>query len=203
MSHTRTSGLATRYKACSATPRRWRQTDPQPRRSWPGGLRLRNIGRWLPPSLSISPSYPRGVAVTPRLLAVHIGHPRRQPILRRGALAGRGALCLDRGHDLFSSPAVLPAADRMSRVRTRESLRVVDPGPRSYLRAGRPDSEWGIPTLCEIFALRFEIRVRPVRDPQPVGPPGHAWARGRAAARLHTSSSASSSRLHAGLTTWE
>src|SRR5580704_11219803 len=108
-----------------------------PPRSWPIGLRLRHIGGGLPPALSIPPGYPGGVGVTPRLLAVHIGHPRRQPILGRGALAGCGTLCLDRGHDLFSSPAVLPAADRVSQIRTRESLRVVDPGPRSYLRAGR------------------------------------------------------------------
>lgn len=80
----------------------------------PSELRLGHLGRWLPPSLSISPSYPCGVGITPRLLAVHIGHTRRQPILWGGALARRGALCLDRGHDLFSSPAVLPAADRMS-----------------------------------------------------------------------------------------
>jgi len=80
----------------------------------PSEFRPRQIGRWLPPSLIIPPSYTCSVGITARLLTVHIGHKLRQPILWRGALTSRGTRCLDRGHDLSLSPAVLPAADRMS-----------------------------------------------------------------------------------------
>ena len=41
----------------------------------------RQIGRRLPPSLSISPSYTCSVCIAARLLTVYIGHTLRQPIL--------------------------------------------------------------------------------------------------------------------------
>ncbi len=47
----------------------------------PGDLRPGQSGRWLPPSLDISPSYTCGIGITARLLAVHIRHRLRQAIL--------------------------------------------------------------------------------------------------------------------------
>jgi hypothetical protein len=47
----------------------------------PGELRLGQSGRWLPPSLDISPGYTCGIGITAGLLAVHIGHRLRQAIL--------------------------------------------------------------------------------------------------------------------------
>src|SRR6266702_935662 len=73
-------------------------------------VRTAHEDRWLPPSFGISPSYTCGIGITAFLLAVHIWHRLRHAILC--ALARRGLCCLDRGHDLFSSPAQLPAADR-------------------------------------------------------------------------------------------
>jgi hypothetical protein len=87
-------------------------------------LTLRQV-KWLPPSLGISPSYARGIGIAALLLAVHIWHVLGLAILRRGELARRSLCSLDRGHDVFSSPAVLPAAARTNRVRSRGSLRVV------------------------------------------------------------------------------
>lgn len=47
----------------------------------PSEFRPRQIGRRLPPSLSISPSYTCSVCIAARLLTVYIGHTLRQPIL--------------------------------------------------------------------------------------------------------------------------
>ena len=46
-----------------------------------GELRLGQSGRWLPPSLDISPGYTCGIGITAGLLAVHIRHRLRQAIL--------------------------------------------------------------------------------------------------------------------------
>jgi hypothetical protein len=51
------------------------------RRLWPGELRLGQSGRWLRPSLDISPGYTCGIGITAGLLAVHIAHKLRQAIL--------------------------------------------------------------------------------------------------------------------------
>lgn len=44
-------------------------------------LRLGQSGRWLPPSLDISPGYTCGIGIAAGLLAVHIRHRLRQAIL--------------------------------------------------------------------------------------------------------------------------
>jgi hypothetical protein len=46
-----------------------------------GELRLGQSGRWLPPSVDISPGYTSGIGITAGLLAVHIRHMLRQAIL--------------------------------------------------------------------------------------------------------------------------